>query len=974
MFGTVVEESIVTVLDFSANGDLVIGGKTSNTDFLPSLASSKPFISAIDNTHTFKFAKVLNPSSNIVFTSVKYSYNQKLIIGQLDTQTQYTLVFLNSTNGNLVKVLRSSDSFSPLSLLTELITDSVGNLWYSYTNNGQIPLIFGFNYVNLTAPSLPHFMQSKWNDGNAIIHKLRDYKHINGSHLIMFTFHQTTTTPQNGGFVAINSSVGSIVFGKQIIGNQPTSDLDTYYNVGSNHYSIFTCASRYVPDGELRYTRHTIQVGGTDSNLQFVAGNAASYFQCGGLQASNDTYFVGFFKSITGINDINYFTAKITGTSLNLMFKILSQMSSINFSNQFYATYILDEFNSYYVGGTQKYSNTSTDYPFRQGFVMSNIYENTCYPSSIPPQSFNFAEATVTFSSITSSQITTISQTISVNTDVNLVSLNLTSNIVKHCSEVSTVFNSIPDIAQSYTIGTILQQFSVPAFELSSTKCKDVTYQNEALVVMKKGVTLNPPEKLPPFIFYEKDVKYFRIQTDEFSDFYEYDPIQIRIFASIKESATISGVLIVNLDLVKATCPAPGSLTISFDSLTKQEIITYYVYSGVKEYKFSNFTYNTKTCEVIRNVLNQNMTTNSNPGITYNYLINSSFIFIDTDQYTSDTEIKVKLKIEYTGTTVNDFLDLTIRIAVRPNEKFLSLINSGPPTFQTQINDIQINVDQELNYIFPVVTDPDKDNYSMKIECGGAIKFTEISSSGLILKPKQDDIGKYQCKVTMSDDHKYQKSSTTIINIIVGSSINEQLKVELSNNIIRNNTSTLLKAIIQKITKYGEVFVKFNREIKKPHSCQVIDMNSLLLIIEPAETSDIKMLDFSWKVTDCTSKQLVIQLYFENPLYVSIQERDRLNIIFMRNGLFKDASTLQPIRLQYTCSDSIPNQLDKNSKKYCIDRYFFRSSVYKQRTTGVCQRCYISYVDKQFCDKSHNVIITSILNILGLSPYHIYGE
>eukprot|EP00347_Sterkiella_histriomuscorum_P005242 403357345 len=896
MFGTVAGETIVTVLDFSANGDLAIGGKTSNTDFLPGLSSSKPFISAIDNTHTFIFAKVLNPSSNVVFTAVKYSYNQKLIIGQLDTQTQYTLVFLNSTDGSLVKVLRSSDSFSPVSLVTELITDSVGNLWYSYTNTGQIPLIFGLNYVDLTASSLPHFMQSQWNDGNAIVHKLSDYKHTNGSHLIMFTFHQTTTTPQNGG--------------------ELTSDLDTYYNVGSNQYSIFTCASRYVPDGELRITRHTIQVGGTDSNLQFVAGNAASYFQCGGLQAINDTYFVGFYKSIAGFNDINYFTARITGTSLNLMFKTLTQMSTVNYINYFHATYILDEFNSYYVGGTQRYTNSTTDYPFHQGFVMSNIQENTCYTSSISPIPFNFAEVTVTFSSITSSQITTISETISVNTDVNLVSLDLSGNIVKHCSEVSTVFNSISAIAQSYTIGTILQQFSVPAFQLSSTKCKDVTYQNEALVVRKKGVLLNPPEKPPPFIFYEKDVKYFTMQTDDFSDYYEYDPIEIHIFASIKESATISGELIVNLDLVQAPCPAPGSLTISFDSLTKQETITYQIQSGVKEYKFSNFTYNTKTCEVIRNVQNSNMTTNSNPGITYNYLTNSSFIFIDTDQYSFDAEIKVKLSIEYTGTSVNDFLDLTIRIAVKPNQKFLSLINSGPPTFQTQINDIQINFDQELNYIFPVVTDPDKDNYSMKIECGGAIKFTEISSQGLILKPEQDDIGKYQCKVTMSDDHKYQKQSTTIINIIVTSSNDEQLKTELSNNIIRNNTSTLLKAKIQKTTKYGEVFVKFNREIKKPPSCHAIDLNSLLLIIEPAETSDIKMLGFSWKITDCTNKQLVIQLYFENPLHVSIQERDKLNLIFMRNGLFKDASTLQPIRLQYTCSDSIPNQLDKNSKKY----------------------------------------------------------
>eukprot|EP00347_Sterkiella_histriomuscorum_P009183 403342203 len=919
ILGTIMGESVVTVLDFSTNGDLAIGGQTKNSDFLATLASFKPYIAAIDNTHTFKFAKILNPSSNKVFTAVKYSYNQKLIIGQLDVETQYTLVFLNSTDGSLVKVLRSSDSFSPISIETDLITDSLGNLWYGFTNNGNIPHIFGLNYVNLTAPTMPHFMQSKWNDGTANMLQLG---HLD-SQLIFFTFYQPLATPTKGGWVAIDQLSGVKIFGKWVNDVSYTYDIDSYFDVGTSLYYVFTCNSH---DGPIRFTRHTIKMGGTDSVDYFTSGNAGSHFQCSGLKAFNDTYIVGFYTVQIAMNYINSFTARYlsNGTVFDYYEISLPEMRSATQINSFYATYILDQFNSYYVGGTQKIQNTLGDYTFKQGFVMSNIQQNTCWANVISNLQVVFTNVGIAFSPVTSSQLTSRDHTMSVDTMLPLVSANLTTNINKYCTQSGLAFNTISVIPRSYTIGNPALYFTVPAFQLSSFLCTDGTYQDQAYLSSIKGSVQIPPVPLPSFITYNSNLKQFTIQSFDFQDYKDYQPSEILIVAFIKEQPSISGQLKISLSLLQ---DCSGILNLSFDTLSKQEKVTYFTQSGVQEYKFSNFTYNIQTCEIVRNVLNQNMTPISQPGISYNYLINKTTIFIDTDQYVQDTEVVIKLQIQYIAQPTHDYLDLTIHLAVKPNEKFQSLLNQGAPTFQTQIQDIKIIAEKEFTYLFPIITDPDKDNYSMKIDCGGAVIFTEISTQSLNFKPKEKNIGKYYCKVTLTDDNFYQKSSTTIINIVVSSDIEELIKDEIEHYIFRNNNSNLLKAKIKKITKYGEVFLKFNREIKIPPSCLTLDQSSLLLIIQPSETSDLKMLDFSWKITDCTNKQLVIQLSFENPLYVSIQERDQLDIIFMRNGLFKDASTLQPIKLQYTCSESIPNQLDKNSNIF-VSQYFLLQVFY----------------------------------------------
>eukprot|EP00347_Sterkiella_histriomuscorum_P017656 403348503 len=345
MFGTDTGQSFVFVLDFSTNGDLAIGGQTQNPDFLAGLTTLNPYIAAIDNTSTFKFAKILYPSTNNLITAVKYSYNSKLIIGQLDTKTQYTIVFINSTDGSLVKVMRSSDTLLPKSINTLLLTDSIGNLWFSYTDNADIPVILGLSYTNLSTTSITPFMQSKWNDGIAKFYKIQIYKPPIGNQLIFFTYYQATLTPTKGGFAAIDSQNGTIKFGKWVNDVSITQDLDTF---------------------------------------------SSNYYQCGGLKAINISFFVGFTKVINVNNQINYYTATLDGVSvLTYHYTPLPEMTSLTNVNSFYSTYILDAFNSYYVGGTQKISNQASQFIYNQGFIMSNIQQNTCWSTIRSPVLFN---------------------------------------------------------------------------------------------------------------------------------------------------------------------------------------------------------------------------------------------------------------------------------------------------------------------------------------------------------------------------------------------------------------------------------------------------------------------------------------------------------------------------------------------------------------------------------------------------------
>eukprot|EP00347_Sterkiella_histriomuscorum_P008366 403345374 len=739
MFGTQAGDSYITSLDYSGSGDLVIGGKTKNPDFLSSLTSFKPYIATIDNTNTFKFAKIVNPSSNVLFTAVKYSYNKKLIIGQLDKQTQYTLIFLNSTNGDLVKVLRSSDSSPPQSMATDILADTLGNLWYGFTSSGGIPHIFGLSYLNLNAPTLSHFMQSKWNDGQAQIYKLSLQQASSGSQLVFFTFHQPSASPQKGGFVAINSTTGVIKFGKRIEHDTITSDLDGLYNMGSDSYTIFTCSSLYQNDADFRYTRHRITSGGVHQHIQFAGGSGSNlYFQCSGLKAISNTRF----------------------------------MRSENFDNHYLASYILDAFNAYYVGGTRRNDNTNINYSSYQGFVMSNIESNSCWSFTPTPSGFPFPLAGVSFSQVSVAQITQITRTMSDLPNLPLVSLNLSSNINKYCTEGSVTFNPISPISQQYTIGATTHQFTVPTFQLSQLSCTDGTYQDKALLTKKAGESMNPPEVLPQFISYDSTFKQFSIQTDDFYDYHEYNPMEITLTANIKE----------------------------LPSVTRSMIVTF----------------------------------------TFNYDCTPAKTLGFSSQNNSATEIKVKLSIKYFDQSANDSLDLTIYLVSKPNHHFSLLLNTGPPLFQAYIQDIKLVANTEQNILFPLVQDPDGDSYSMKFECGAAIKFTKTSSLGLYFKPQNNDAGSYQ-----------------------------QFK-----------------------------------------------QNDLQLTIQASETSDQRMLDFSRRVTYCTNYQILIQLNFENPLYVSLQDRDQLQIVFLRNGYFKDASTLQPIKLHYSCTESIPNQLDKNSLLY----------------------------------------------------------
>ena len=57
-----------------------------------------------------KYGKVFNTISNQEIVDIKYSHDDKMLIGLFDSTAPCRLVFVNSTNGDLMKYVAVSDA------------------------------------------------------------------------------------------------------------------------------------------------------------------------------------------------------------------------------------------------------------------------------------------------------------------------------------------------------------------------------------------------------------------------------------------------------------------------------------------------------------------------------------------------------------------------------------------------------------------------------------------------------------------------------------------------------------------------------------------------------------------------------------------------------------------------------------------------------------------------------------------------
>lgn len=100
------------------------------------------------------------------------------------------------------------------------------------------------------------------------------------------------------------------------------------------------------------------------------------------------------------------------------------------------------------------------------------------------------------------------------------------------------------------------------------------------------------------------------------------------------------------------------------------------------------------------------------------------------------------------------------------------------------------------------------------------------------------------------------------------------------------------------ISNEGEVRILFSESLIIPPNLTVFDSETLQLELIPSGLVMDRYLNFDWVVTDFTEKYFVIQLEFENPLYVSSNGADyleRLKISPKSIDYFRSKTTSVPI-------------------------------------------------------------------------------
>ena len=95
-----------------------------------------------------------------------------------------------------------------------------------------------------------------------------------------------------------------------------------------------------------------------------------------------------------------------------------------------------------------------------------------------------------------------------------------------------------------------------------------------------------------------------------------------------------------------------------------------------------------------------------------------------------------------------------------------------------------------------------------------------------------------------------------------------------------------------------------------PLNVSIIDENYLELKIQDNLLYNRRDINFSWSIISFSGKELKLKLNFSDPLQISSQEIDFLQIKILQNDLFMSIETQEFINQSYTMKKRLPKQLD----------------------------------------------------------------
>lgn len=189
----------------------------------------------------------------------------------------------------------------------------------------------------------------------------------------------------------------------------------------------------------------------------------------------------------------------------------------------------------------------------------------------------------------------------------------------------------------------------------------------------------------------------------------------------------------------------------------------------------------------------------------------------------------------------------------------------------------------------------------------------------------EDKMGVYPIKVNVTDEYLATTEYDIQIEIdkpfiFAGVIIEEEIEIENSNlekdveevEEISLNVEPLT-AKIESISQRANLTIKFSEQLK-PQTNLTLIKSAINLTLVPQnlpEEFDMDLISFDWKILSFSKETMVIQIFFKNPLYVSMNIiQDKMRVVFLKPYLFISKESGKSLhKSSYQLQKFIPRQL-----------------------------------------------------------------
>ncbi|CDW88792.1 cadg domain containing protein [Stylonychia lemnae] len=320
-----------------------------------------------------------------------------------------------------------------------------------------------------------------------------------------------------------------------------------------------------------------------------------------------------------------------------------------------------------------------------------------------------------------------------------------------------------------------------------------------------------------------------------------------------------------------------------------------------------------------------------------------SFISINTISLTytistTNTSHIGLYEIKLSGTTVRQLqsaeIIFTINIA-RDQSQMGGLINTGPPYFQKDLELFEMRWNEFKLYSLPSIRDDDDDDdYSCELQSSPS--FVKYLNGKIYLSSTKQNIGEHQATILLKDKNMNSQSQTYSLKIQIydiiandnGDGVDDLSGEEIIVPIVEDgepgtyqddttdfekNPEKYITAQIKKVYANGKVLIQFSENIDTPKDFSQFNSKILQVKVSAGPYSKIEELGFTWECTEFGQKTMTLKLTFQNPLRISYQGKDKVNVKFLQGLLFQSSKDKKKhIPGGYLISKDITRQMDND--------------------------------------------------------------